>query len=85
MREFQDLHQTTKTVVEITTKFRERAMLVLHYVADEEMKNMRYHDMLRDDISEFVSFPGCKTLNDMIERAHEQEIELELWSKCNSE
>ena len=37
-REFQDLQQTTETVAEITAKFNERALLVLQYVADEEMK-----------------------------------------------
>ena len=49
-REFQDLQQTTETVMEITAKFRERALLVLQYVADEEMKKARYHEMLRSDI-----------------------------------
>ena len=43
---------------------------------------MRYHAMIRDDFKDFVTFSGCKTLNDMIERAREWEIELELWSKC---
>ena len=33
--------------------------------------------MLRDDIREFVSISGCKTLNDMICRAHERENDLE--------
>ena len=44
----------------------------------EDMRNTRYHDMLRDNMREFVGYYGCKTLNDMIERAHEREIELEL-------
>ncbi|XP_042752697.1 zinc finger BED domain-containing protein RICESLEEPER 2-like [Lactuca sativa] len=59
-----------KSIAEITAKFRERALLVLQYVADEEMMKTRYHAMMRDDIWEFVSFSGCKTLNDMIEKAH---------------
>ena len=46
-REFQDLHQTTETVVEITAKFRERALLVPQYATYEEMRKTRYHDMLR--------------------------------------
>ena len=54
--ELQDLCQTTKTVAQITAKFHERALLVSQYVADEAMKKMRYHDMLRDDIMEFVMF-----------------------------
>ena len=42
------------------------------------MRKTRYHDMLRDDIRDFMSFSGYKTLNDMIEMACEREIELEL-------
>ena len=49
-REFLDLFQTMETVEEITAKFRERTLLVPQYVADKEMKNVRYDDMLRDDI-----------------------------------
>ena len=41
------------------------------------MKKVRNHYMLRDDIMEFVSLSGCKTLNDMIARARECEIDLE--------
>ena len=41
-----------------------------------EMKKVRYHDMLINEIREYVSFSGCKTSNDMIVRAHEREIEL---------
>ena len=48
------------------------------YDGDEEMRKTRYHDMLREDIREFVTFLGCKTLNDMIEKALKREIELEL-------
>lgn len=40
-----DLHQTTDNVVEITTKFRERAFLGPYYTTNEEMKKIRYHDM----------------------------------------
>ena len=40
-REFQDLRQTTESVADITTMFLVRALLVLQYVADEEMKNPR--------------------------------------------
>ena len=75
-REFQYLLQTIETVVEITAKFRERALLALRYGADDEMKKMRHHDILRDDIWEFMSISRCKTLDDMISRAREQEIEL---------
>ena len=41
--------------------------------------------MLRDEIREFVSFSGCKTLNDMIEMAREREIEFELRLKRKPE
>ena len=64
-------------MAEITAKFQERALLVLQYAADEEMKKVRYHDMLRDDIREFVSISGCKTPNDMISRSCKREIDLE--------
>ena len=37
--------------------------------------------MLRDDIREFVSFTGCKTLNEMVEKAREKEMELEFHTK----
>ena len=33
----------------------ERVLLVMQYVADEEMKKVRYNDMLKDEIWEFVS------------------------------
>ena len=41
VREFQDLQQTTKTVTEITAKFRESSLLVPRYVVDQEMKKAR--------------------------------------------
>lgn len=68
-------------MVEITTRFREKAMLVPQYVVDEEMKKTRYHDMLRAYIREFVSIYSCQILEQMINRACEQEIELELQKK----
>ena len=37
--------------------------------------------MLRDDIREFVSFTRCKTLNEMVEKAREREMELDFRSK----
>ena len=41
------------------------------------MKKTRYHDMLRADIREFVSFLAYRTLKYMIARGREQEINLE--------
>ena len=38
VQEFQDLHQTTETVAEITVMFMEKALMVPQYVANEEMK-----------------------------------------------
>ena len=32
--------------------------------------------MPKDDIREFMSFTGCKTLNEMVEKAREREMEL---------
>ena len=50
MRELQNLRQTTVTVAEITGVFHERALLVPQYVVDKEMKKVRYHYMLNDEI-----------------------------------
>lgn len=61
---------------------KKKMFLVPQYVVDEEMKNKRYHDMLRDGIMEFVSMLGCGNLEDKIARAWEHEIELELQKKC---
>mgnify|MGYP001545561034 CR=1 FL=1 len=60
VREFHDLQQTTETVAEITAKFREQTLLIPQYATDEEMRQTRYHSMLRNDIREFVSFTGCR-------------------------
>lgn len=43
----------TKSVALITTMFRERDLMVSWYVADEDMKSMRYHNKLRDKIPIF--------------------------------
>lgn len=58
----------TKTVVEITEKFNGRDFLVAQYTTYDEMKKTWYHDMLREDISEFISFSACQALEDMIAR-----------------
>ena len=68
-----------------TPSFWERDLLVPQYVVDEEMKKARYHDMLMDDISEFLSLSGCKTLNDTITRPREREIDLEHLRKRKTE
>ena len=60
-REFLDLLQTTEIVAKITAKFRERPLLILQYVAEEELKKMRYDDMLRDEIHEFMSISSCRS------------------------
>ena len=72
-------------MAEITIKFLERALLVLQYAVDEEMKKERYHDMLRDDIMEFVGISGCNTLNDMTSRSQERDIDLEHIRKRESD
>ena len=76
-REFLDMRQTTETVVEITAKFWERVLLVPQYEGDEDMRRTRYHDMLRADIREYVSFLAYPTLDSMIARAREREIDME--------
>lgn len=59
----------------ISTKFRERTLLVPQYVVDKVMKKMRYYDMLRDDIQEFVNIYIYRTLENMVSRAQAQEID----------
>ena len=68
---------TTETVAEITAMFRERALLVPQYAGNEDMRRTHYHDMLRADIREHVSFSACPTLDSMIARAREREIDME--------
>ena len=41
--------------------------------------------MLRDDIREFVRFTGCKTLNEMAEKARERVMELDTRMKRKNE
>lgn len=46
-REFRDLRQTTETVVEITTKFSKKALLVMQYAADiREFVSKILNDMI---------------------------------------
>lgn len=52
----------TKIVAEISAKFRERALLVLQYAVDENMKKTRYQDIPRDEIKDFVSVSSYQTL-----------------------
>ena len=84
-REFLDMRQTTEIVVEITTKFRERALLVPQYAGDEDMRRTRYHNMLQVDIREHVSFSAYPTLDSMIARAKDREIDLEHIRKRKAE
>ena len=65
----------------ITVMFRDRELLVPQYMADEEMKKVRYHEMLRSDIRQFVSRSICKTVNNMIAWAMEKEIDLDMEKK----
>lgn len=48
-------------MAQITALFSEKALLVLQYVVDEEMKKERYHDMSKDEIREFFSMSSCRT------------------------
>lgn len=85
VKEFQDLLHMTETATKITANFRERGLLVPLYAINEEMKKNRYHDILRADIQDFVSFSTCRTLEDMIARAREREINLEHLRKMKVE
>ena len=75
----------TDTLVEIIPKFIERALLVPPYEADKEMRKNRYHDMLRSNIREFVSFSASPTFDEMISRVHKREIDLEHIRKRKAE
>ena len=77
--------QTTESVAEITTKFQERELLVPQYAGDGEMRKTRYHDMLRADIQEHVSYSACPTLESMIAWARERELDLEHIRKRKTE
>lgn len=45
---------------------------------------MSHHDMLMDEIKNFVSTSSCRKIQDMIARARERKIELEPLSKRKS-
>lgn len=45
------------------------------------MKKARYREMMRSDTRQFMSRSICKTLEDMIARAREMEINLEMERK----
>ena len=64
-------------MVEITAKFWERELLVPQYAGDKEMRKTCYHDMLRANILEHVSYSACPNLDSMIARTREREIHLE--------
>ena len=55
--------------------------MVSQFKADEEMKKAQYHQMLRSDIRQFVSRSSCKMMEDMIVRARERLIDLEMERK----
>ena len=59
--------------------------MVPQYARDEEMRRTHYHDMLRADIREHVSFSAFPTLDYMIARAREREIYLEHIRKRKAE
>lgn len=60
-REFLSLDQTIKTIIEITFRFTEKA-LIFPNAANCEIKMARYSNMLRNNIYEFISVAQCKTL-----------------------
>ena len=55
------------------------------YARDEDMRRTHYHDMLRADIWEHDSFSACPTMDSMISRAREREIDLEHIRKRKAE
>ena len=71
-------------MAEITAKFQEQALLIPWYSTKEDMRRTRYHSMLRDDIREFLSFTGCKTLNEMVKKARKREMELDFHTERKS-
>lgn len=79
------MRHMTETMLEIHAKFIERDLLVPQYGVDEEMRKNQYHDMLSSDIREFVSFSACLTLDDMISKDRERDIDLEHKGKRKAE
>lgn len=59
--------------------------MIPYYVVDEEIKKNRYHSTLKDENKEFISSSACRTLEDMIDRAHSRETELEICFKHMSD
>ena len=57
----------------------------MHDVADEALKKARYHENLRSDIQQFFSRSSCKTLDNMISRAREKDMDLEMERKMKSD
>ena len=55
------------------------------YAKDEEIQRTHYHDMLRYDIREHVSFSACPTPDSMNAKAREREIDLEHIAKRMSD
>lgn len=53
--EYLMLEKTSETIVDIATKIRERALFCPQYVAIEETRKTRYHDMLRAEIRELMN------------------------------
>ena len=64
------MRQITESVAQITSK-----------AGDEEIRKTRYHDMLKADIREYVSYSTCPALETMISRAREREIDLQYLRK----
>ena len=72
-------------MAEIAVNFRDMALLVPQYAGNEEMRKTRYHDMLRADIREHVSYSTCPSLESMISRVWEREIDLQHLKKRRAE
>ena len=49
------------------------------------MKKTQYHDILKADIHKYVSYSACPTLDDMIAKAREREIEIDHLRKRKAE
>ncbi|XP_022032977.1 uncharacterized protein LOC110934092 [Helianthus annuus] len=74
--DFLRLRQKDETIDEITNKFFEKVKFCGEIRGTERLKIIRYHAMLKAEYREFVNPSKCATLNELIDRARDREIEI---------
>ncbi|XP_022028106.1 uncharacterized protein LOC110929285 [Helianthus annuus] len=74
--DFLRLRQKDETIDEITNKFLEMVKFCEEIAGTERQRIVHYHAMLKAEYREFVNPSKCATLNELIERARDREIEI---------